>query len=410
MKKVVNSLLAVAVASASGSLLAAGFALNEQSVSAMGTSFAGRSSSANDATTVYGNPAGMALLKGEQASVGAAVILAKTRIDASSATAPTGGALAGSNDGDMVPFTGVPMGFYVNPLNEQWTFGLGFYVPYGMITEYEKGFQGRFFGDYSEVNVVTLQPTLSYRVNDYLSLGFGPTFNRVEGRLETAALVDNGRIVIEGDDTAVGFNAGLLLELGERTRLGVTYHSMVDYRLEGKTSVSGIPAPVNGDYQTTLDLRTPEMIDSSITHQLNDRWTVYAGAAWTRWSRLQTIKPVSAFPVALEEKQHWNNSWSYATGVSYALSKELTLRSGIAFDQSPTNNHERSPRIPSGDRVAISFGLGWTLSEQMSLDLAYSYLREEDTDIHLENPRKGSYSAVYKNSAHGLGAQLNYFF
>ena len=410
MKKVVNSLLAVAVASASGSLLAAGFALNEQSVSAMGTSFAGRSSSANDATTVYGNPAGMALLKGEQASVGAAVILAKTRIDASSATAPTGGALAGSNDGDMVPFTGVPMGFYVNPLNEQWTFGLGFYVPYGMITEYEKGFQGRFFGDYSEVNVVTLQPTLSYRVNDYLSLGFGPTFNRVEGRLETAALVDNGRIVIEGDDTAVGFNAGLLLELSERTRLGVTYHSMVDYRLEGKTSVSGIPAPVNGDYQTTLDLRTPEMIDSSITHQLNDRWTVYAGAAWTRWSRLQTIKPVSAFPVALEEKQHWNNSWSYATGVSYALSKELTLRSGIAFDQSPTNNHERSPRIPSGDRVAISFGLGWTLSEQMSLDLAYSYLREEDTDIHVESARKGSYSAVYKNSAHGLGAQLNYFF
>ena len=69
----------------------------------------------------------------------------------------------------------------------------------------------------------------------------------------------------------MGFNAGLLLELSERTRLGVTYHSMVDYRLEGKTSVSGIPAPVNGDYQTTLDLRTPEMIDSSITHQLNDR-------------------------------------------------------------------------------------------------------------------------------------------
>lgn len=256
--------------------------------------------------------------------------------------------------------------------------------------------------------MVTLQPTLSYRVNDYLSLGFGPTFNRVEGRLETAALVDSGRIVIEGDDTAVGFNAGLLLELSERTRLGVTYHSMVDYRLEGKTSVSGIPAPVNGDYQTTLDLRTPEMIDSSITHQLNDRWTVYAGAAWTRWSRLQTIKADSLQTV--EEKQHWNNSWSYATGVSYALSKELTLRSGIAFDQSPTNNHERSPRIPSGDRVAISFGLGWTLSEQMSLDLAYSYLREEDTDIHLENPRKGSYSAVYKNSAHGLGAQLNYFF
>src|SRR3546814_8252984 len=105
--------LAVAVGALSTQAMAAGFALNEQSVSGMGTSFAGRSSSADDATTVFGNPAGMALLKREQVSVGMAAINAKTDIkDASGAP--------GSNDGDMVPVTAVPMGYYVKPIDDKW--------------------------------------------------------------------------------------------------------------------------------------------------------------------------------------------------------------------------------------------------------------------------------------------------
>lgn len=413
MKKILASLLAVGVAGASGIAAGAGFALNEQSISAMGTSFAGRSSSASDATTLYGNPAGMALLDRAQASGGLAVIHASSRIDSASANSPFGTEVQGSNKGDMVPFTGVPMGFYVRPLDERWHAGVGIYVPFGMITDYERGFQGRYFGDYSEVRVITLQPTLSYKVNERLSLGFGPTLNRVDGRLETAVFTGtatDGRIIIKGDDTAVGYNLGALLQVTPATRLGVTYHSMVDYRLEGRVQVRNLPRPLNGNYPATLDLRTPEMIDLSVTHQLDPRWTLHAGAAWTRWSRLQTIKPVSAFPSAIEEKQHWNDSWAYAFGATLQLNPRLQLRSGIAFDQSPTNNIERSPRIPSGDRVAVSLGLGWQLSEQTSVDLAWSYLREEDTDIDISNPRKGNYRATYKNSAHGLGAQFNYLF
>ncbi|WP_308726197.1 OmpP1/FadL family transporter, partial [Metapseudomonas otitidis] len=69
-----------------------------------------------------------------------------------------------------------------------WTFGLGMYVPFGLVTDYEKGFQGRYYGTRSEVRVVTLQPTISYKINDQLSIGFGPTINRIDGELTSATL------------------------------------------------------------------------------------------------------------------------------------------------------------------------------------------------------------------------------
>jgi long-chain fatty acid transport protein len=147
MKKVMlKTTLSLAVTMASTQIFAAGFAINEHSISGMGTGYAGRSSSADDASTVYGNPAGMSRLKREQVTGGVAFLDAKTDIsDASSS--PNGG----SNKGDMVPFTSVPMGFYVKPIDDHWAFGLGVYVPFGLITDYEKGFAGRYFGSKSEV-------------------------------------------------------------------------------------------------------------------------------------------------------------------------------------------------------------------------------------------------------------------
>jgi len=380
----------------------------------MGTSFAGRSSSADDATTLFGNPAGMSRLKREEVSFGMAAIHAKTDIkDTSSAPVPTG-----SNDGDMVPFTAVPMGYYVKPIDDKWAAGVGVYVPFGMITDYESGFQGRFFGDYSEVRVITVQPTVSYRFNDKLSIGFGPTFNRIDGELQSATL-NGGRVKVKGDDTAMGFNAGVLYEFSPQTRMGVTYHSKVEFELEGDTQLSGAGfGPFVGKYDASLDLTTPESVDVSLTHELNDDWTLYAGAMWTRWSRFEAIvienegmSPMLPSSVqTIVEEQDWHDTWSYAIGAAYKLNRTWTLRSGLAFDQSPTNNVHRSPRIPTGDRTAVSFGLAWNPTDDVTVDLAYSYLWEEDTKVRRESPTRGVYNATYENSAHGFGASLSYRF
>ena len=424
MKKVIlKSSLGLAVAVASTQLFASGFALNEQSISGMGTGFAGRSSSADDASTVFGNPAGMSRLKREQVTVGGAAIIAKSDIKGS-------GTFGGSNDGDMVPVVGVPMGYYVKPIDDHWAFGFGVYVPFGLITDYEHGFAGRYFGSKSEVQVVTLQPTISYAFNDKVSIGFGPTINRIDGTLESAALnratpgSNDGKVKITGDDTAVGYNIGVMVQATDRTRVGLTYHSMVDYKLKGDTKISGPGfGPFSGSkFDASLKIKTPESVDFSVTHELDDNWTLYAGSTWTRWSRLESIVvnnegtgPLAPALGQIAEEQNWHDTWAHAIGAAYKLNKEWTLRAGFSVDQSPANNQNRSPRIPTGDRKVFSLGAGWNPSDDMTIDVAYSYLMEEDVKIHqstaITDPSfKGSYNAKYENSAHGLGASLTYRF
>jgi len=412
-RRVVKTCLSLALASAASHGFASGFAINEQSVSSMGTAFAGRSSSADDASTVFGNPAGMARIKREQVSGGIALIHAKTDID------NTSGSARGSNDGDMVPFIGAPMGYYVKPLDDNWSFGLGLYVPFGLVTDYERSFQGRYHGDRSEVRVITLQPTLSYRFNEQLSIGFGPTINRIDGELTSA--IENpfaggdGKVEIKGDDTALGYNLGVLFEITPQTRFGLTYHSKVDYRLKGDTTVSGpgVIATSAGTYDASLELTTPESVDVSVTHELNADWTLYAGSTWTRWSRLEEIRAnnkgvgglLAGNLNSISEPQNWHDTWAHAVGAAYKLNPQWTLRAGLAVDQSPTNNTDRSPRIPTGDRTIVSLGTAWSPNDDVTIDLAYSYLMEDDAHIERDD-----YSATYKNTAHGLGAQVTYRF
>lgn len=427
MKKVMlKTTLSLAVAMASSHVFASGFALNEQDVAGMGTGFAGRSSSADNASTVYGNPAGMARLEGQQITGGVAAIDASTDIKNAS------GRPSGSNKGDMVPFTAVPFGFYTNKLNDQWAIGFGVYAPFGLVTDYENGFQGRGFGSYSKVSVITLQPTVSYAFNDRVSIGFGPTINRISGKLESEialnplAPVPNTDITIKGDDTAVGFNVGVLVQATDTTRIGLTYHSKVSYKLEGHTEVSAPAATAgalaSGRYDASLKIDTPESWDASVTQDLSDAWKVYGGATWTRWSRLKDItvnnegvtraNGILAPTIVgqISEPQNWHDTWAYAIGTSYQVTKQVVLRTGLTWDQSPTNNTDRSPRIPTGDRTIFSLGLGYAVMDNMTIDLAYSYLKEEPVKVNKSNLLGSSYSAKYENSANGFGLGVTYKF
>lgn len=427
MKKVMlKTTLSLAVAMASSHVFASGFALNEQDVAGMGTGFAGRSSSAENASTVYGNPAGMARLDGQQVTGGVAAIDASTNIK------DVSGRSSGSNKGDMVPFTAVPFGFYTNKLNEQWAVGFGVYAPFGLVTDYESGFQGKAFGSKSEVKVITFQPTVSYAFNDRVSIGFGPTINRIAGTLESdinlpIAGTGSNNVKIKGDDTALGFNAGLLVQATDTTRVGLTYHSKVKYKLEGHTEVTkgaNVPASLlnNGRYDASLKIDTPESWDLSVTQDLSDAWKLYAGATWTRWSRLkditvknQGVTGANGFLApsvigTITEPQNWHDTWAYALGTSYRVTKQVVLRTGLTFDQSPTNNTDRSPRIPTGDRTIFSLGLGYDVMPNMTVDLAYSYLKEEPVKVARANALGQSYNAKYENSANGFGLGVTYKF
>jgi len=423
MKKVMlKTTLSLAVALASTQIFASGFALNEQSISGMGTGFAGRSSSADDASTVFGNPAGMSRIKRQEVTGGIAAI------DASSDIKDAQGAHPGTNKGDMVPFTAVPMGYYVKPIDDHWAFGLGVYAPFGLITDYENGFQGAGFGSKSEVKVVTFQPTVSYAFNDKVSIGFGPTINRIGGTLESdVPLFGDTHVKIKGDDVALGYNFGVLVQATDTTRVGLTYHSKVKYKIEGHTDITaGANSPSaflkSNRYDASLKIETPESVDFSVTQQLTDAWTLYAGSTWTRWSRLKDITVNNDGVTAAQggalspalfgtitEEQNWHDTWAYAIGTSYQLNKQWVLRTGLSFDQSPTNNTDRSPRIPTGDRTIFSLGAGYNVTDDLTIDVAYSYLKEEAVKVNHSN-LVDSYSAKYENSANGFGVGATYRF
>ena len=431
MKKIVMKTgVSLVVACASTPLFASGFALGEQSISSMGTALAGRTSSVEDASIVYGNPAGMSRLKRQQATLGVTFIDARSDISDASGT-NRGVPIRGSNEGDMIPGFAVPMGFYVTPIDEHWTFGLGAYAPFGLAANYEDTFQGRNFGNKSTVKVVTLQPTISYAFNDRVSVGFGPTINRISGALESALslnpLLGDGRVKVKGDDVGYGFNVGIMAQVTDSTNVGLTYHSKVTYMLQGHTEIrpgAGTnPALLReGRYEGTLDLNTPESADFSVSQKLTDDWNLYLGSTWTRWSRIKDITVENSgvtgaggalapqLASTITEPQNWHDTWAYALGTSYQLNKQWVLRTGLAVDQSPTNNVDRSPRIPTGDRTIFSIGAGWSPTQDITVDVAYSYLKEEEVKVDRSNALGQRYRAKYENSAMGLGLGLTYRF
>lgn len=435
------SLAVLFFAAASGQAIAGGYQLNEQSVSGQGYGHAGRSSNVNDASIVFGNPAGMSFLDRAQITAGATYLDVQTDIDNATATrrldsgvaaggAPSGvqvpvGGVPGGNEGDMVGGQTIPFGFYAQPINERWSFGLGLYAPFGSKTDYESDFQGRYFGDYTEVVVATAQPTLAYRINDRLSLGVGVTYNRIDGELRrqlpsepgfnSAADIDSR---VDGDDEAWGYNIGVLYRPFEATTLGLTYRSKVDYTLEGDFQATDpLGNVVRADDSAELDLTTPETVNFSITQQMTPDLKLMFGVSWVRWDRFNEIRvDGGAGDTITQEQQSYRNAWAFAVGGEYALNPQWVLRAGVSIDETPTNDTYRSVRIPSDDRRIFSLGAGWTPIPDLTVDVAYSYLTERRTHISQErsdllNGAGGaSYDADYKNEAHGFGAQATYRF
>ncbi|MBL4570668.1 MAG: outer membrane protein transport protein [Alcanivorax sp.] len=436
MKYSNHALLAVAIAAASSQALANGLALNEQSASSAGSAYAGRASSAANASTLYGNPAGMSRLKRAEISGGLAFIDASTDIRDAQGKLGQGG----SNDGDMVPFTAIPFGYYVTPLNNKWHAGIGVYAPFGVESDYENGWQGRYQGLNSMVQVVTIQPTLSFAFNDKFSIGFGPTINHIDGELTSN--VANGdlpplgitgtgdaEVAIEGDDIGYGFNIGALFAVNDRLDWGLTYHSKTKFSLEGDTTVTGgngnlgqVPAipgafpglpGLNGKYDAELDITMPESVDTSVSFRATDDLELYLGATWTRWSRLQGIEVNNSGVNAayasdfgtISEELNWEDTWAVALGGAYQLNPQWVVRAGYARDNSPTSDADRTVRIPVSDRDIVTLGAGWSPTADLTFDAAYAYLQEKKGKVD-----QSSYSAEFENSAHGLSLQATYRF
>lgn len=222
---------------------------------------------------------------------------------------------------------------------------------------------------------------------------------------------------MDGDDDGWGYNLGVIFQPVPETTLGLTYRSKVSYTLTGDFRAFDPMGNVVRADDANLDLTTPETVNFSVTQQMSDNLKLMLGASWARWSRFdQILVTGSQGDTITQETQNYSNAWAYSVGGEYQLNPQLALRAGVTIDTTPTNDEFRSVRIPSDDRRIFSIGAGWSPTDDLTLDFAYSYLSERSTfvsqerDDLLEGVGGATYSADYKNEAHGFGAQLTYRF
>ncbi|PZU52303.1 MAG: long-chain fatty acid transport protein [Thauera sp.] len=431
--------LAVAIgAVGSTASQAAAFQLLEGNASGLGNAYAGSAAVAEDASTVFFNPAGMTLLPGRNVAFSVDLVRPSAKFDNQGSTAAALQGV-GTNGSDAGDWAAVPAGYVTWQLTDTITFGLGLGAPFGLKTEYTPEWVGRFHALKSEIKTINVNPSLAFKVTDKLSVGVGVNFQRIEADLTSlvnysaviAQATFNGTIIpgvagrarIEGDDTAWGWNIGLLYQISPDTRLGFAYRSKVDYKLKGTASFAGansgdvvgnaVIAGFNGQRSgnVTADVELPDVATFSVHQRISDRWTMLGDISWTGWSSLQELRVnnVNGTNVTTEELR-WRDTWRVAFGGTYAYTDALSLKFGLAWDQTPVRDTTRLPRVPDEDRVWLSLGLQWRPNATSAVDVGYAHLFVKDASVNNNGgnaPAKGTLVGEYENSVDILGVQYS---
>jgi len=417
-----TALTAAVLAAMPATAFASAFQILEQSPARLGTAFSGTASTAEDPSTVFFNPAGMAQLEGRQYSVGGNVIAVVSGFDNNNSRAGDGTAfeqpLPGEED-ETDDIGVVPNVYYVHPLNDEWTIGVGLNAPFGLSSSYADDWQGRYHATDSELQTINANITAAYAVNDNLSFGFGVSYQRADvtldsevdsfnactqaGGSEAACASRHGgpgnrsadsSASIEGDDDDFVFDLSVHWQPVDGTELGVTWRQGASYDLEGEAEFdqstscaqdprcSGALSVQEGDVEGEADL--PDTLTLSASHELTGAWKVHGDLAWTRWSVLDEIEIVNqgnGRTVSTLELEY-DDTFRVAGGATYAPEGPWTWRFGTAFDEAPQTDPELvTPRIPDEDRVWLSFGANYRLGPGSSLDFGYAHLFVDDVEI-----------------------------
>lgn len=218
----------------------------------------------------------------------------------------------------------------------------------------------------------------------------------------------SGSVEVKGHDWGFGFNVGLMYEYDKDTRFGVAYRSAIKHKLKGDATWDVAPAVsklttalapyVGGEAiaaatlkgsltdkytnsDASLDITTPESLSFNFFKQ-HERFGVMGDITWTRHSRFKELRIDFANSLAdSNTPENWTNTIRASLGLNYQWSDALTLRGGVAFDQSPVTQRNRTASLPDNDRSWISAGLNWKLDKKRSIDLAASYVHVKSGQI-----------------------------
>ncbi|UOF15459.1 outer membrane protein transport protein [Lysobacter capsici] len=432
-----------------GSAGASGFQIRENSVKNQGRAFAGSAVAKDDASVVSNNPAAMVNLDSTTVRTDVTVIdlTAKFR---GGGTSAAGTPLTGGNGGDPGDAQPVPALAIVVPLSgafDKVTLGASVSAPFGLKTEYDRDWVGRYHAVESDVKTIDLTLSAAVALTDRFSVGFGVVYERAEVTLTSAADLgslicagnpacrspaspfgpqrNDGLVDVTGDDNGLGWLVGFQFKPTDKLSIGYSHRSEIDHDISGTVDFT-VPAAVAGaaagnpvlaariaDGPGGAKLTTPSVDTLSVSYAFTDNFRMMADVQATDWHSLREvdIRRHNALnsQVSFEDFE-WEDTMMYALGAEFDLNDAFTLRAGAAYDETPTNDRTRTPRLPDNDRMLYSVGLTWNASEHLSVDAAYTRIEIDSPSIDVRNSTGAHLVGKFKGHADLFGIAAQYKF
>lgn len=430
--KILSLSLATLLVGAAGAAHAAGFQLREQGAAGQGTSYAGATAGAQGLEMLFYNPAAMMLLDSKYAiSGGASMIDPKAQLRTGNVTTGAGGQpnATNSNGGDAGKPAVVPHLYAMGEIAPNWRAGVSVTTPFGLSTEYQQNWVGRYYAIDSELQTLNITPTLATKVAKNVSVAGGIQIQQASARLTTGvnqgalgAGTPDGQVKVVGDDIGYGYVGSVLWQPQDATRVGVTYRSRIHQKLDGDLTTNRL----TGGFASSASLReaeasakvtTPDMLSLGVSHQLTDRWTVLGELSWTNWSLFKHLRVIEDGTGVVRQNvsEDWHDTYFASVGGEYKMNDKLKLRTGVAYDKGAVDTNHRTFRIPDSDRLWTSVGAGYSISEKLGVDVGYTHIFARAVSVTEDTAASGPTNAgrvtgKYSPNVNILSASMTYKF
>ena len=366
--------------------------INEFATPSMGVAGAGQEAYANDASTNFAlhNPAGMTRLEGHSIALGVGLLQGDTEFDTDPDTPFNGG-----NGGDQAGWAPLIGSHGVYSVTDDLKLGMSMFSLSGAALDPDDNWAGRYSLREIELLTLSANPSVAYRVSDWLSLGAGATVMYADIDFKVAAPAINppmggqGEVEVDGDDFAFGYNFGALIELSPRTRVGVTYVSKIEPEFSGDLEIRpaiGEPISVGSDLEFTY----PQLVRAGVYHELNDQWALLGTVGWEDWSNFDKLL-VSTQRGSASIPTEWKDTYHFSGGVHYRPTENWLLQAGITYDTSPVSDSNRTAYLPMDRQFRYAVGAQYQWNERVNVGGAFEYIDLGDARINDPTILTGEY-------------------
>lgn len=421
MKKSAAGLVLTASALAASTAFAAGFQLTEQSSLGLGRAYAGAGIVGDDLSAVHYNPAGMTLLPGTQIQAGTVYIDVDAEYSGNDGT---------ENNGRMKGQF-IPTGYTTYQVNDKLWLGFGMTVPFGMGTEYGRGWKENTSGTSAKIYTFDMNPSFAYKISDFISVGAGISVQYAKAKLGKMA-ADYGpsgslHSKVEGDSWDWGYNFGVMISPNDTMRFGLAYRSSIEHNASGHTKLAGSGnfSALGGQIMSMdTTIETPATVMLTGTWEATQDLRISGLIRWAEWSNFDTLSlehglnaglmqnpGVAGMLETVEIENKWQDTWLFSVGADYRINDAWTVRGGIAYETGAVDDEKyRVAVIPDTDRLWLSLGATYNWSKKLQFDVAATMLKgigNRDLYKYGTDTKAGEYDNL---DCYILGAQMQYRF